>query len=209
MTSGAGAQTFITELCWREFYADVLFHNPESHDHSLQPKMANMELDEGKHSDELFDAWSQGMTGYPIVDAGMRQLLSKAWMHNRVRMIVASFLVKDLHIDWTRGATWFEKHLVDADPASNAHGWQWVAGTGTDPSPYFRIFNPITQGKKFDPDGVYIRRWIPELREVEDKFIHEPWKASAGLFESNYPAPIVDHAEERAESLRRYANVRS
>ena len=198
------AGVFRNELCWREFYADVLFHHPESLGHSLQPRMATMQLDEGLDADRRFEAWGAGQTGYPLVDAGMRQLRAEAYMHNRVRMVVASFLVKDLHIDWTRGADFFMEHLQDGDLASNAHGWQWVAGTGTDAAPYFRVFNPTLQAKKFDPDGVYIRRWVPELRNLPDKLLFEPWKAPGGP-PDGYPAPIVDHGEERAESLRRYA----
>jgi len=208
LSSSSGAQKYRSEVAWRDFYADVLFHNPESLERPLQPQMSNMAVDEGVDADRRFDAWSQGRTGYPLVDAGMRQLLGQAWVHNRVRMIVASFLVKDLHLDWTRGARWFEKHLVDADPASNTHGWQWVAGTGTDPSPYYRIFNPVTQAKKFDPDGVYVRRWVPELSEIADGFIHEPWKSPNGV-PTGYVEPIVDHARERTEALRRYSEVRS
>ncbi|MEO6318104.1 MAG: FAD-binding domain-containing protein, partial [Acidimicrobiales bacterium] len=142
-----------------------------------------------------------------IVDAGMRQLVGEGWVHNRVRMLVASFLVKDLHLDWTRGARFFMEHLVDADVASNQHGWQWVAGTGTDASPYFRVFNPTLQGTKFDADGTYVRRWVPELAEVSDRFIHHPWDDPAGVPEG-YPEPIVDHMEEKAETLRRYDAVR-
>ena len=153
------------------------------------------------------DAWKQGRTGIPIVDAGMRQLLAEGWMHNRVRMIVASFLVKDLHVEWQHGARHFLERLVDADLASNQHGWQWVAGSGTDASPYFRIFNPMTQGKKFDPDGEYVRRWVPELADVPKQHVHTPWELDEPP--AGYPPPIVDHAEERLESLRRYDEIRS
>jgi deoxyribodipyrimidine photo-lyase len=170
--------------------------------------MAKMPYASGKHADELFAAWAQGRTGYPIVDAGMRQLLAEGWMHNRVRMIVASFLVKDLHIEWTHGARHFMRHLVDADLASNQHGWQWTAGTGTDAAPYFRIFNPITQGRKFDPDGGYIRRYVPELAELTGKEVHEPWARRQGP-PDGYPEPIVDHARERNSSLAAYQSVRS
>lgn len=204
---GSGQRRYKLELCWREFYADVLFHQPQSLHTSLRKEMSSMKVDEGKSADETFKAWSQGQTGYPIVDAGMRQLLAEGFMHNRVRMIVASFLIKDLHIDWQRGARWFMEHLVDGDIASNTHNWQWVAGTGTDPAPYFRIFNPVTQSKKFDPDGVYIRRWVKELREVDKKLVHEPWKAP--LETNGYPPPIVEHDEERREALRRYDAVKA
>lgn len=156
-------------------------------------------------SDALYGtqlAWRDGLTGYPIVDAGMRQLRSEGWMHNLVRMIVASFLVKDLHIEWRHGARHFMTWLVDADLASNQHGWQWTAGCGTDAAPYFRIFNPTVQGKRFDPYGDYVRRYVPELRQVDATSIHEPWTLDGGP-PPGYPTPIVDHAQERRESLRR------
>ena len=200
-------ERFRTELAWRDFYGDVLWHNPQSLHEPLQPMMRAIDYDKGADADARFEAWAYGRTGYPIVDAGMRQLLAEAWMHNRVRMIVASFLVKDLHLDWRRGARWFMQHLVDGDPASNHGGWQWAAGTGTDPSPYVRVFNPTLQSSKFDPDGTYIRRYVPELRDVDAGFIHEPWTLPAGP-PNGYPAPIVDHAEERAEALRRYGQVK-
>ena len=203
----AGERVFADELCWRDFYADVLFNEPASARRSLDERVGSMPWDRGPEADELFAAWCEGCTGYPIVDAGMRQLRAEAWMHNRVRMIVASFLVKDLHLDWQRGARWFMQHLVDGDLASNQHGWQWTAGTGTDAAPYFRIFNPVTQAKRFDPEGRYVRRFVPELADVPTRFVHEPWKAPDGP-PAGYPAPIVDHAEERAESLRRYEAAR-
>jgi deoxyribodipyrimidine photo-lyase len=196
-----------SELAWREFYADVLWHRPDSARRSLQPSMAGMRLDTGPTADARFEAWARGRTGYPLVDAGMRQLLGEAWIHNRVRLVVASFLVKDLHVDWTRGARWFLQHLVDGDLASNNHGWQWVAGTGTDPAPYFRVFNPTTQAKEHDPDGAYIRRWIPELAGLRAPQIFEPWKLPGGP-PPGYPAPIVDHGDERVEALARYAEIR-
>lgn len=204
---GRGPETFAGELAWRDFYADVLLHNPASARESLDERMAGMQLDTGAEADERFAAWCEGRTGVPIVDAGMRQLVGVGWMHNRLRMIVASFLVKDLHIDWTRGARFFMEHLVDGDLASNQHGWQWVAGTGTDAAPYFRVFNPFSQSARFDPDGAYIRRWVPELAEVEGKAIHDPSSLDADLFSAtapDYPRPIVDHGEEREEALRRW-----
>lgn len=209
LTRAAGS--WRNELCWREFYADVLYRQPASARSSLQAHMAGMRLDEGPEADRRFDAWREGRTGYPIVDAGMRQLRAEAWMHNRVRMITASFLVKDLHIDWVRGARWFMRSLVDGDLASNQHGWQWVAGTGTDAAPYFRVFNPVLQGRKFDPRGQYVRRWIPELAGVDDRWVHAPWEAPGGqlpLDAGGYPDPIVDHAVERDEALARYAEAR-
>ena len=154
-----------------------------------------------------FEAWCEGQTGYPIVDAGMRQLRKEGWMHNRVRMIVASFLVKDLHIEWQHGAIYFMKYLIDNDVASNSHGWQWTAGCGTDASPYYRIFNPTEQGKKFDPEGSYIKSYVPELSHLSAPEIHQPEIASDGL-KLGYPKPIVDHAVERRESLARLEAIK-
>ena len=195
---------FRSELCWREFYADVLFHQPRTVWENLQPKMNKMTHDTGADAVTRFEVWCKGETGFPIVDAGMKQMLATGWMHNRVRMIVASFLVKDLHLPWQWGAKFFMRHLVDGDIASNNHGWQWTAGTGTDASPYFRIFNPISQGERFDPQGSYVRQWIPELRELGNDAVHSPW--TLGLL-NPYIAPIVDHAEERLISLDRYKAV--
>jgi deoxyribodipyrimidine photo-lyase len=202
-----GEDVFRHEIAWREFYADVLFHCPESARRPLQPAMTKMQVDEGRDADRRFAAWAEGRTGYPIVDAGMRQLAREAWMHNRVRMIVASFLVKDLHLDWRRGAAHFMRLLVDGDLASNQHGWQWAAGTGTDPAPYFRVFNPVLQAEKFDPDGDYVRRFVPELAGVKGGAVHRPWTLPGGP-PDGYPAPIVDHAEERRVALARYAATR-
>jgi deoxyribodipyrimidine photo-lyase len=201
---GRADERYRQELCWRDFYAAVLYHWPASAREYFSPDLAAMTY--ARPDSANFRAWQQGRTGYPIVDAGMRQLLGEAWMHNRVRMIVASFLVKDLHIEWQHGARHFMNHLVDGDLASNQHGWQWTAGTGTDPAPYFRIFNPVTQGQKFDPDGDYVRRWVPELRGVEGRAVHEPWRLPDPP--AGYPAPIVDHKKERQESLDRYQAAR-
>jgi deoxyribodipyrimidine photo-lyase len=170
--------------------------------------MRRLEYDTGPDADARFAAWAEGRTGYPVVDAGMRQLLGEAWVHNRVRMIVASFLTKDLHVDWWRGARHFLQHLVDGDLASNNHGWQWVAGTGTDASPYYRVFNPVRQGQEYDPDGDYVRRWVPELRDVPTRWIHEPWRSPDGV-PAGYPLPIVEHAAERQVALARYEAVRA
>jgi deoxyribodipyrimidine photo-lyase len=200
----AGADAYARELGFREFYADVLHQRPDSATGYYNRTFEHMQYDEPGDDLEL---WKSGHTGIPIVDAGMRQLLGEGWMHNRVRMIVASFLVKDLHLEWQHGARHFLDLLVDADLASNQHGWQWVAGSGTDASPYFRVFNPMTQGKKFDPDGTYVRRWVPELADVPAKHVHTPWTMDEPP--AGYPAPIVDHAEERAESLRRYEAIRT
>ncbi|TQN37612.1 deoxyribodipyrimidine photo-lyase type I [Blastococcus colisei] len=199
---------FTDELAWREFYADVVWHRPESTREPLDPRTGAIEYDTGPEADAHFAAWAEGRTGYPIVDAGMRQLLGEAYVHNRVRMIVASFLVKDLHLDWRRGARHFLQHLVDGDLASNNHGWQWVAGTGTDASPYYRVFNPTRQGRQFDPAGDYVRRWVPELRDVATAHVHEPWTAPGGV-PAGYPEPVVEHAVERQVALARYQEVRS
>jgi deoxyribodipyrimidine photo-lyase len=202
--SSGGIERFETELAWREFYADVLWHNPDSAWRDLRADMAGMRYDEDP---ELFDAWQQGRTGFPLVDAGMRQLLSQGWMHNRVRMVTASFLVKDLHLWWPRGARHFLDQLTDGDVASNSHGWQWVAGTGTDAAPYFRIFNPVAQGLRFDPDGEYVRRWVPELRHLAGASVHEPWSQPNG-YGHGYPQRIVDHASERRDALARLADLK-
>lgn len=201
-----GPQTFLTELIWREFYADVLHRNPHSAHHDLTDALAGIRYDD--LDEETFAAWAEGRTGYPFVDAGMRQLLATGWMHNRVRMVTASFLTKDLHCWWPSGAAHFMAHLLDGDVASNQHGWQWVAGTGTDASPYFRVFNPVTQGERFDPDGAYVRRWVPELAHLPGKAAHQPWKHDEG-YAKGYPLRLVDHAEERREALDRYEQARS
>jgi deoxyribodipyrimidine photo-lyase len=198
------ARRFRDELAWREFYADVLLHRPDSAWADLRPELATLRYDE---SAEAFDAWRAGRTGFPIVDAGMRQLRESGWMHNRVRMITASFWTKDLHAWWPPAARHFLDHLLDGDLASNSHGWQWVAGTGTDAAPYFRVFNPVTQGKRFDPDGAYVRRWVPELRHLAGAAAHEPWRHDDG-YAHGYPTRLVDHDEERKEALDRYRAAR-
>ena len=207
LPEGPGGEAVRREVVFRDFYADVLHHRPESARTELQPQMAALEYDEGPVADARFEAWATGRTGYPVVDAGMRQLLEEAWVHNRVRMIVGSFLCKDLHLHWRRGARHFMQHLRDGDLASNQQGWQWIAGTGTDPSPYFRVFNPVKQGRDYDPEGDYVRRFVPELRDVPGRAVHEPWLLPGGP-PAGYPAPVVDHAAERQEALRRYAAVR-
>ncbi|MGZ5367952.1 cryptochrome/photolyase family protein [Aeromicrobium sp.] len=200
---GKGADAYRREIAFREFYADVLFHRPDTVDGYYNKSFEAMRYDD---PGAVLEAWKNGRTGFPIVDAGMRQLLAEGWMHNRVRMIVASFLVKDLHVEWQHGARHFLDKLVDADIASNQHGWQWVAGCGTDASPYFRIFNPTTQGKKFDAAGDYIRRYVPELAGLDARNIHEPWLLDNPP--EGYPPPLVDHAVERLESLSRYDEIR-
>ena len=201
---GPDAERFTTELAWREFYADVLHHHPESLEADLRPALAGLRYEE---EPDLVEAWQQGRTGFPLVDAGMGQLLATGWMHNRVRMVTASFLTKDLHVWWPVGAKWFLDHLVDGDLASNTHGWQWTAGTGTDAAPYFRVFNPVLQAQRFDPNGDYVRRWIPELAHVPGADAHEPWAVADG-YAHGYPERIVDHGVERREALARYAEVR-
>ena len=199
----AGIETFRGEICWREFYADVLWHDPGSARDHLRSRLGRMRHEEpGKG----FAAWAEGRTGFPFVDAGMRQLLAEGWVHNRVRMVVASFLVKDLHVQWQHGARYFMRHLRDGDLASNSHGWQWVAGSGTDASPYHRVFNPVTQGEKFDPDGAYVRRYVPELAHLAGKRAHRPWDAEDG-YDGGYPQRVVDHAEERLEALARLQEI--
>ncbi|ONH57786.1 deoxyribodipyrimidine photolyase [Frankia sp. CcI49] len=210
-TSGAtdgtteAAEKFRSEIAWREFYADVLAANPSSARSDLSEALARMSYEP---PGESFEAWKWGRTGYPIVDAGMRQLLAEGWVHNRVRMIEASFVCKDLHVHWTHGARWYLERLVDGDLASNNHGWQWTAGTGTDAAPYFRVFNPVSQGRRFDPDGEYIRRWVPELRGLPAELAHEPWRCPGGP-PNGYPGPIVDHAAERRDALARHAQARN
>jgi deoxyribodipyrimidine photo-lyase len=203
--SGEGPQRFATELAWREFYADVLWHQPHSAWTDLRPALRSLTYEEPH---DLVEAWTAGRTGYPVVDAAMRQLLAEGWMHNRMRMVTASFLTKDLHVWWPAGARHFLSHLIDGDIASNNHGWQWVAGTGTDASPYFRVFNPVSQGLRFDPAGDYVRRYVPELAHLPGPAVHEPWKHPDG-YAHGYPERILDHDQERREALRRYESARS
>jgi len=194
-----GSETFLKELGWREFCGQLLFHNPGLPTQPLDQRFAKFPW---RKSQKDFDAWTRGQTGIPIVDAGMRQLWQTGWMHNRVRMIVASLLIKHLRIHWRDGEAWFWDTLVDADLASNSANWQWVAGCGADAAPFFRIFNPVLQGKKFDPRGVYVRRFVPELKDVPDRFVHEPWDAPQRP--ANYPKPIVDLAAGRMRALQAF-----
>jgi deoxyribodipyrimidine photo-lyase len=211
--SRAGAGTWLSELIWREFYFSILHHFPHVVGHAFRREYDNLAFDNNR---SYFRRWRNAETGYPLVDAAMRQINSTGYMHNRLRMVSASFLVKDLHIDWRWGERYFAQHLNDFDLSANNGGWQWCASTGCDAQPYFRIFNPVTQSKKFDPRGVFIRSQLPELSGVPDKYLHEPWKmplqvqnASGCLIGKNYPGPIVDHAAARKKTLALYAAVRS
>lgn len=210
--SQRGVETFLSEIGWREFSADLLFHFPSLPTTALKPAFDRLPW---RDDSEALTAWQRGRTGYPIVDAGLRELWATGWMHNRVRMIVGSFLIKDLMIDWRLGEAWFWDTLVDADLANNAASWQWVAGSGADASPYFRIFNPVSQGQTFDPDGAYVRRWVPEIAQLPDDVIHAPWTATpvqlraAGVqLGRDYPRPLVDHGEARQRALTAYDLVR-
>ncbi|HLK50962.1 MAG TPA: deoxyribodipyrimidine photo-lyase [Bryobacteraceae bacterium] len=201
----AGADDFLRQLGWREFSYHVLYSHPESVEQPLRPEFARFPW---RHDPRSFAAWTRGTTGYPFVDAGMRELWRTGWMHNRVRMVAASFLVKHLLIAWQEGAAWFWDTLLDADRANNTMGWQWVAGCGADAAPYFRIFNPVLQGEKFDPAGNYVRRWIPELAELPDRWIHKPWLAPGPILAragielgTTYPHPIVNHDDARRRAL--------
>lgn len=210
---GKSRDTFIRELLWREFCANLLWHNPGLPEAPLKPEFGNMPWRDDKPA---LTAWRKGQTGVPIVDAGMRQLWRIGWMHNRVRMIVASFLIKHLMIPWQVGEAWFWDTLVDADLANNAGNWQWVAGCGADAAPYFRVFNPVLQGRKFDADGDYVRRFVPELGRLDARHIHAPWEAPAGALAQagvslgqTYPHPIVDLARGRTRALDAYGQIRS
>jgi deoxyribodipyrimidine photo-lyase len=198
-----GVAKWLDELVWREFYSAILEEHPRVLRESYRREYDALVWNDDPRG---FEAWCEGHTGYPIIDAGMRQLRATGWMHNRVRMIVASFLTKDLLIDWREGERFFFERLVDGDPASNNGGWQWAASTGTDAQPYFRIFNPVAQGRRWDPEGRYVRHWVPELRELSDPHVHAPWES--GL-PDGYPPPLVDHAERRELALERYRSARA
>ena len=201
--NGKGAGTWLNELIWREFYQMILWFRPDVVDRSFKPEYDALVWDDASG---LLEAWKTGHTGYPLVDAAQRQLLQSGWMHNRLRMVTASFLTKDLGIDWRLGERHFADWLLDYELASNNGGWQWAASTGCDAQPYFRIFNPVTQSEKFDPQGKFIRRYVPELNDVPDKFVHAPWKMPAPP--AGYPAPIVDHAVARERTLARFSGAR-
>lgn len=208
----ANLDTWLNELIWRDFYYNIMDNFPFVLNRSFKNNFIHIPW---RDSNKDLDAWKNGLTGYPVVDAGMRQLRETGWMHNRARMITASFLTKDLLINWQEGEKWFMEQLIDGDPASNNGGWQWSAGTGTDAAPYFRIFNSVLQGKKFDPFGTYVRRWLPELTSVPEKFIHSPWEMPLDLqskinlqIGKSYPKPIVNHSEAREKALAAYKSSR-
>jgi deoxyribodipyrimidine photo-lyase len=214
--ASAGAQTWVKELVWREFYAQILYHRPDVVESAFRAEYNRIEWERGDAADEHFRRWCEGSTGYPIVDAAMLQLNGSGYMHNRLRMISASFLVKDLGIDWRRGADYFALHLNDFDLASNNGGWQWAASTGCDAQPYFRIFNPVTQSERFDAEGSFIGRYLEALRGLPAKSIHSPWTEDAATLEAhgvrlgdNYPRPVVDHAQARERTLARFASARA
>ncbi len=210
--SDADRDTFLKELVWREFSTHLLFHFPTLPSEPFRPEYAKFPW---REDEDALIAWQKGNTGYPIVDAGMRELWATGWMHNRVRMVVASFLIKHLLVHWRHGEAWFWDTLVDADLANNSASWQWVAGSGADAAPYFRIFNPISQGQKFDPNGDYVRKWVPEIAKLPDKVLHAPWEADEDTLEeagiklgNTYPKPIVDHSKARARALAGYEKVK-
>jgi deoxyribodipyrimidine photo-lyase len=204
--ASAAAEKFLAEVGWREFSYNLLFHNDGLRERNFRPEFDGFPWAD---DEQALAAWQRGRTGYPIVDAGMRELWTTGWMHNRVRMIVASFLTKDLLIDWRRGESWFWDTLVDADPANNVMSWQWVSGCGADAAPYFRVFNPVLQGEKFDPDGKYVRRWLPELAALPGSLIHRPWTNPGELPRGTYFPPIVDHAAARDRALLAFRSIKS
>ncbi|AUT63440.1 cryptochrome/photolyase family protein [Paraburkholderia terrae] len=214
---GQGAATWLSELIWRDFYFMILAHHPHiAKRASFKPEFDTLRWETGKQADALFAAWCEGRTGYPLVDAAMLQLNQTGFMHNRLRMVTASFLAKDLGIDWRRGERYFEEKLNDFDFSANNGGWQWAASTGCDAQPWFRIFNPVTQSEKFDPQGLFIKRFLPELEKVPAKWIHAPWQANPDdlkdwgvVLGKDYPQPVVDHAKARQETLARYGVLRS
>jgi deoxyribodipyrimidine photo-lyase len=203
-----GASKWLSELVWRDFYQQILFHHPRVVDHAFRPEYDRIVWED---DDASFAAWCAGRTGYPLIDAAMQQINQTGYMHNRLRMVAASFLVKDLHVDWRWGERYFAGHLNDFDLAANNGGWQWAASTGCDAQPYFRIFNPVTQSEKFDPEGKFIRRYVPELARVADRYVHAPWtmrpvdqEAAGCVIGRDYPAPVVDHDRARRITLERY-----
>ncbi|HEY0845978.1 MAG TPA: deoxyribodipyrimidine photo-lyase [Noviherbaspirillum sp.] len=214
--ASSGAATWLSELIWREFYFMILHHHPHVVDRAFKPEYDKIQWETGEHARALFTAWCEGRTGYPLVDAAMHQLNQTGYMHNRLRMVTASFLVKDLGIDWRWGERYFATHLIDFDLAANNGGWQWAASSGCDAQPYFRIFNPVTQSERFDPHGKFIRRYVPQLGSLPDKLIHAPWCAPAIALQDagvtpghSYPLPVVQHDEARRRTLERYAVVKN
>jgi deoxyribodipyrimidine photo-lyase len=210
--TGDGITTFLKEVVWREFAYHVLFHFPETPENPLRAEFGDFPWEK---DEEMLNRWKKGNTGYPLVDAGMRQLYREGWMHNRVRMVVASLLVKHMLQPWQEGASWFWHTLLDADLASNTLGWQWAGGCGADAAPYFRIFNPITQSEKFDSEGDYIRKYVPELRKLESPHIHAPWEAPPHVLESagielgrDYPEPLIEHKAGRERALKAFESIK-
>lgn len=207
---------FLRELIWREFARHILYFFPHTPQEPFDARFKRLKPSNSKSNKQLLQAWQKGQTGYPVIDAAMRELWATGWMHNRMRMVVASFLFKDLQLDWREGARWFWETLVDADLANNTLGWQWAAGCGVDAAPYFRIFNPVSQGEKFDPHGYYVRRWVPEIADLPDKFIHQPWHApettlnTAGItLGQTYPTPLVNHLDARQKALKLWEVIKS
>jgi deoxyribodipyrimidine photo-lyase len=214
--AGEGARTWLSELIWRDFYFQILHHHPRVEDQSFKPEYERIEWESGEAGDALFAAWCEGRTGYPLIDAAIAQIRASGYMHNRLRMVTASFLCKDLGIDWRRGERWFAQHLNDYDLSANNGGWQWASSSGCDAQPYFRIFNPITQSQKFDPQGQFIRRYLPQLAGLSAVQIHAPWLMPVAdqvrlgcVIGRDYPAPVVDHAQARLRTLLRYSVVKA
>jgi len=214
--AGEGARTWLSELIWRDFYFQILHHHPRVEDQSFKPEYERIEWESGESGDALFAAWCEGRTGYPLIDAAIAQIRASGYMHNRLRMVTASFLCKDLGIDWRRGERWFAQHLNDYDLSANNGGWQWASSSGCDAQPYFRIFNPITQSQKFDPQGQFIRRYLPQLAGLSAAQIHAPWLVPVAeqvrlgcVIGRDYPAPVVDHAQARLRTLLRYSVVKA
>jgi deoxyribodipyrimidine photo-lyase len=215
LAGSKGAEVWLSELIWREFYHQILHHHPHVVKSAFKREYDAIRWEHGKLAKQRFDAWCEGRTGYPLVDAAMAQINQTGYMHNRLRMVVASFLVKDLGIDWRWGERYFAQHLNDFDLAANNGGWQWASSSGCDAQPYFRIFNPTSQSEKFDPEGKFIRKYVPALAKLPNSAIHAPWlakplelEAAGVVLGKDYPHPIVDHAEARAKTLERYAVVK-
>jgi deoxyribodipyrimidine photo-lyase len=214
-SAGSGDAVWLSELIWREFYMMILWRHPRVATQSFKPAFDALRWEDGDAADPLFAAWCEGRTGYPLVDAAMAQLNQTGFMHNRLRMVTASFLTKDLGIDWRRGERYFALRLIDYELSSNNGGWQWAASTGCDAQPWFRIFNPVTQSRRFDPDGAFIRRWLPQLARLEGAAVHAPWLAKAAQLDAagvvlgrDYPVPVVDHDAARERTLARFGTLK-